>query len=171
MDSKAAQSSNPWVYGSIAGHRALNDKVIQAVQNIWKTSQPEYLGPDPDCVPVLRFLEMNLERVNAAKSAEDLPEGSILANQMEYIVEVLKFEPSLQLKTRTTPVNQESFATRPTFTAKTPTKFEQAEYLASLQALMQDGIVEMNAAQKKNPVSFAITQSRVSSIYLQLLVS
>ena len=55
---------------------------------------------------------MNLERVNEEKSEElGLPVGSILLNQMEYIIEVLmKFEPSLQLKTRTTPGNQESFA-------------------------------------------------------------
>ena len=68
---------------------------------------------------------------------------------MEYIIEVLmKFEPSLQLKTRTTPGNQESFATRPT--TSNPTEEERAEYLASLQALMQDEIVEIDAAQKKN---------------------
>ena len=82
----------------IAGPRSLND-----------------LGPDPDCVPVLHFfLGMNLERVDADRSAElELPVGTILLNQMEYIIEVLmKFEPSLQLKVRTTPGNQESFATR-----------------------------------------------------------
>ena len=63
--------------------------VIEAVKNIWKTSQPEHLGPDPDCVPVLRFLGMNLERVNAERSAElELPMASILVNLMEYIVEV-----------------------------------------------------------------------------------
>ena len=68
----------------IAGHRALNDRVIEAMKNIWKTSQPEHLGPDPDCVPVLRFLGMNLERVDAERSAElELPEGSILVNQMD----------------------------------------------------------------------------------------
>ena len=47
----------------IAGHRSkLNDKLIEAVKEIWKTSTPEHLGPDPDCVPVLRFLGMSLER-------------------------------------------------------------------------------------------------------------
>ena len=98
------------------------------------------------------ILRLNLERVNAARSAElELPEGSILVNQMEYIVEVLmKFEPSLQLKTRTTPGNQESFATKPTFTAKTPSESEQAEYPASLQALMQDEIVEIRAECHKS---------------------
>ena len=35
----------------IAGHRSLSDTVIKAVQNVWKTSHPEHLGPDPDCVP------------------------------------------------------------------------------------------------------------------------
>ena len=74
----------------IAGPRSLNDSLITAVQGVWKTSQPEHLGPDPDCVPVLRFLGMNLERVDAERSAElDLPVGSILLNQMEYIIEVL----------------------------------------------------------------------------------
>ena len=134
----------------IAGHHTLNDKVIEAVKNIWKTSQPEHLGPDPDCVPVLQFLGMNSERVDAERSAElELPEGSILVNQMEYIVEVLmKFEPSLQLKTQTTPGSQESFVAKPTFTAQTPTDSEQAEHLASLQALVQEESVEINAAQK-----------------------
>ena len=135
-----------------AGHCTLNDNVIEAAKTIWKTSQPEPLGPDPDCAPALRFLGVSLERVNAERSAElELPEGLNLVNQMEYIVEVLmKFGPS-QLKTRTTPGNQESFATRPTLTTKTSTDSEQAEYLASLQALMQEEIVEIDAAQKKNP--------------------
>ena len=43
---------------------SLNDSMIRAVQNMWKTSAPEHLGPDSDCVPILRFLGMNLERVN-----------------------------------------------------------------------------------------------------------
>ena len=82
----------------IAGPRSLNDSMIRAVQEVWKTSAPEHLGPDTDCVPVLRFLGMNLERVNAEKSEElGLPVGSVLLNQMEYIIEALmKFEPSLQ---------------------------------------------------------------------------
>ena len=76
---------------------ALSTTVIKAIQTVWKTSQPEHLGPD--CVPVLRFLGMNLERVDAERSTElNLPMGSILLNQMEYIVEVLmKFEPIPQL--------------------------------------------------------------------------
>ena len=86
------------------------------MKNIWKTSQPEHLGPDPN---FLRFLGMNLERVNAKGSADlSLPDCSILVNRIDYVVEVLmKFEPSLQLKTRT-PGNQESFVTKPIFTAK-----------------------------------------------------
>ena len=97
---------------SIAGPRSLNDSMIHAVREVWKTSAPEHLGPDPDCVPVLRFLGMNLEPVNEEKSEElGLPVGSVLLSQMEYVIEVLmKFEPSLQLKTRTTPGNQESFS-------------------------------------------------------------
>ena len=84
----------------IACHRSLNDTVIEAVQTVWKTSQPEHLGPDPDCVPVLRLRGMNLESVDAERSTElNLSVGSILLNQMEYISEVLmKFEPSLRLE-------------------------------------------------------------------------
>ena len=52
-----------------AGPQSLSDSLIKAVQNIWKTSTPEHLGPDPDCVPVLRFLGMNLERADAERSA------------------------------------------------------------------------------------------------------
>ena len=44
----------------------------------WKTSAPEHVGPDSDCVPILRFLGMNLERVNEERSEElNLPVGSI----------------------------------------------------------------------------------------------
>ena len=66
----------------IAGPRSLNDTVIEPVQHVWKTSQPEHVGPDPDCVPVLRFPGMNLERVDAERSTElNLPVGSILLGQ------------------------------------------------------------------------------------------
>ena len=134
----------------IAGHCSLNDTVIEAVQNVWKTSQPEHLGPDPDCVPILRYLGINLERVAAERSTElNLLVVSILLSQTEYIIEVLmKLEPSLQLKTRTTPDNQESFATRPTTSC--PTEEENAEYLASLQALVQEEIVEIDALEKQH---------------------
>ena len=108
------------------------------------------LGPNPDWVPALRFLGMNLERVDAERSTElNPPVGPILLNQMEYIIEVLmKFEPSLQLKTRTTLGNQESFATRPT--TSFPTNAEHAEYHEALQVLAQDEIVEIDALEKKN---------------------
>ena len=133
----------------IAGPRPLTDTVVKAVQNAWKTSQPEHLGPDPDCVPILRFLGMNLERVGAERSKElSLPVGSILLNPMEFIEVLMKFEPSLQLKTQTTPGNQESFATRPT--TAIPTDEDYAEHLTSLQALVQEEIVEIDALEKKN---------------------
>ena len=134
----------------IAGPRSFNDTLITAVQGVWKTIQTEHLGPDPDCVPVLRFLGMNLERVDAAWSEElSLPVGSILLNRMEYMIEVLmKLEPSLQLKTRTTAGNQESFATR--HATSTSTDAEYAEYVKSLQVLVQDEIIEADAVEKKN---------------------
>ena len=93
---------------------------------------------------------MNLERVDAARREElNLPVGSILLNQMEYIIEVLmKFEPSLQLKVRTAPGNQESFATRPT--TSDPTEAEYVEYMTSLHALLPNEIVEIDAVEKKN---------------------
>ena len=128
MDNSAASTSDLRQYVGvyvddllIAGPRSLNDTVIKAIHNVWKTTQPEHLGPDSDCVPILRFLGMNPERVDAERSTElNLPVGSILLSQMEYIFEVLmKLEPSLQLKTRTTPGNQESFAARPTTSSLT----------------------------------------------------
>ena len=78
---------------------------------------------------------MNLERVDADRSIElELPMGTILLNQMEYIIEVLmKFEPSLQLKVRTTPGNQESFVTKNATLQSTDEAI--CEYLQSLQAL------------------------------------
>ena len=94
---------------------------------------------------------MNLERVNAAKSEElGLPVGTILLNQREYIVEVLmKFEPSLQLKVRTTPGNQESFATKQATLLSTDEAIQ--EYLQSLQALVQDEIIEADRVKKVSP--------------------
>ena len=93
---------------------------------------------------------MNLERVDAERSAElELPVRSILLNQMEYIIEVLmKFEPSLQLKVRTTPGNQEFFATK-NVTFQSTDEAAQ-EYLQSHQALMQDEIIEADKVKKEN---------------------
>ena len=134
----------------IAGPRSLNDSLIKAVQGIWKTSAPEHLGPDPDCVPILRFLGMNLERVNEERSEElDMPVGSILLSQMEYVLDVLmKFEPSLQLKTRTTPGNQESFVS-----PSSQMSHDQAvaEHLESLHALIADDVIDAEAAVKASP--------------------
>ena len=124
--------------------------MIRAVQDVWKTSSLEHLGPDPDCVPILRFLGRNLERVNEEKSEElSLPVGSILLSQMEYVIEVLmKFEPSLQLKTRTTPGNQESFVR-----TSTHTDDDQGihEYMQSLQTLAADNLVEADKVKTTSP--------------------
>ena len=137
----------------IAGHRSLNDSLIKAVQQVWKTSTPEHLGPDPDCVPVLRFLGMNLERVDVDRSVElELPVGTILLNQMKYVIEVLmKFEPSLQLKVRTTPGNQESFAIKNVTLLSTDEAIQ--EYLQSLQVLVQNEIIEADKVKKVSPGS------------------
>ena len=133
----------------IAGPRSLNDSMIRSVQEVWKTSAPEHLGPDPDCVPILRFLGMNLERVDEERSEElSLPVGSILLSQMEYVIEVLmKFEPSLQLKTRATPGNQESFS------PSTSKSHDQAvaEHLESLNALIADDVIDADTAAKSSP--------------------
>ena len=69
---------------------------------------------------------------------------------MEYVIEVLmKFEPSLQLKVRTTPGNQESFATKNMTCPSTDEAIQ--EYLQSLQALVQDEIIETDKIKKENP--------------------
>ena len=81
----------------IAGPCALNEALIKVVQEIWKNSTPEHVGPDADSVPVLRFWGVSLERV----------EPYLSINFIWYIVEVLmKFESSLQLKSRTAPPHQ-----------------------------------------------------------------
>ena len=94
---------------------------------------------------------MNLERVDAERSDElGLPEGTILLNQMEYIIEVLmKFEPRLQVKTRTTPGNQESFAS----TKATHLSTDEAiqEYIQSLQALAHEDIIEADKVKTTSP--------------------
>ena len=86
-----------------------------------------------------------------------------LVNQMEYIVDVLmKFEPSLQLKTRTTPGNQGSFAAKPKSVPKQPAAEEQAEYLDALHALIQDDIVEIDAAQKSPKLHYNSEQNVIT---------
>ena len=149
----------------IAGPGPFNDSLIKAVQKVWKTSTPEHLGRDPDCVPVLRFLGMNLERVAVDRSVElELPVGTILLNQMEYIIEVLmKFEPSLQLKVRTTPGNQESFATKNATLLSTDEAIQ--EYLQSLQVLVEDEIIEPDKVKKVSPkLHYNLDQVRGLSI-------
>ena len=93
---------------------------------------------------------MNLERVNEERSEElNLPVGSILLSQMEYVIEVLmKFEPSLQLKTRTTPGNQESLAST---TAHVDDEQAVQEYLQPLQALAVHDLVEVDKVKTSSP--------------------
>ena len=93
---------------------------------------------------------MNLEQVNEERSEElNMPMGSILLSQMEYVIEVLmKFEPSLQLKTRTTPGNQESFVSTP---AHLSDDRAVQEYLQSLQALAVEDIIEADKVKTTSP--------------------
>ena len=94
---------------------------------------------------------MNLERVNEERSEQlGLPVGSVLLNQMEYVIEVLmKFEPSLQLKTRTTPGNQESFVSGQAHHVSNEHAFQ--EYVASLQALADADIIEADKVKTSSP--------------------
>ena len=61
----------------------------------------------------------------------------------------MKFEPSLQLKVRTTPGKQEAFATKNVTFISTDAAIQ--EYDQSLQALMQDEIIEVDKVKKENP--------------------
>ena len=93
---------------------------------------------------------MNLERINEERSEElDLPVGSILLSQMEYVIEVLmKFEPSLQLKTRTTPGNQESFVST---SAQMSDDQAVKEHLESLHALAADDVLDADKVKTASP--------------------
>ena len=77
-----------------------------------------------------------------------MPVGSILLSQMEYILDVLlTFEPSLQLKTRTTPGNQESFSPSSSMSHDQAV----AEHLESLNALIADDVIDADKALKTSP--------------------
>ena len=53
------------------------------LQQIWKTSAPEPLGPVPDSVPVLHFLGMTLVHMDAIWSNESpLAIGTVVLNQL-----------------------------------------------------------------------------------------
>ena len=58
---------------------------------------------------------------------------------------LMKFEPSLQFKTRTTPRNQESFA------SKQAHHGASQEYIESLQALADDDIIEADKVKTTSP--------------------
>ena len=76
--------------------------------------------------------------------------GSVLLNQMEYAIEVLmKFDPSFQLKTRTIPWSQASFASKQAHHVSS----EQAlqKYVESFQALANEDIIEANKLKMTNP--------------------
>ena len=67
----------------------------------------------------------------------------------------MKFEPSLQLKVRTTPGNQESFATKNVTFPSTDEAIQ--EYLQSLQALVQDEIIEADKVFIATPINLQST--------------
>ena len=66
----------------------------------------------------------------------------------------MQFEPSLQLKTRTTPGNQASFATRAKSTSRPATAEEHAAYPEALHTLFLDDIVEIDVVQKTPNVHY-----------------
>ena len=77
-----------------------------------------------------------------------MPVGCILLSQMEYILDVLlKFEPSLQLKTRKTPGNQESCSPSSSMSHDQAV----AEHLESLNALIADDVIDADKAAKTSP--------------------
>ena len=107
---------------------------------------------------------MNFERVNEERTEElNLPVGSILLSQMEYVIEVLmKFEPSLQLKTCTTPGNQESFART---LAHVDDEQAVQECLQSLQALAVHDLIEVDKAKTSSPKKSTIILIKLLSIF------
>ena len=71
---------------------------------------------------------------------------------MEYVIEVLmKFEPSLQLKTRTTPGNQESFTSIPAHGGDDQAVHEYLQYLQSIQDLAVQDLIEADKAKTSSP--------------------
>ena len=141
------------------------------MKNIWTTSQPEHLGRlDPDCVPVLRFLGMSLERINAERSVElSLPEGSILVKQMEYIVEALmKFEPISskleQHRVTKNPLRQSPPS--PPRLLPNPNKQNTLHHFK-----LSCKTRSLRSMPPRRTPSFTTTQSRMSSIFLQSLVA
>ena len=84
---------------------------------------------------------------------------------MEYITEVLmKFEPSLQLKVRTTPGNQESFPSKQADHVSTDAAIH--ENIQALQALVQDQIIAADKV-KTVPVNLPAIVGCLNSIALR----
>ena len=49
----------------ICGQKSINDRLVQAIQKMWKTGAPGHVGPDAESDHSLRLLGVNLERANS----------------------------------------------------------------------------------------------------------
>ncbi len=68
-------------------------------------------GLDAPLSKTMKFLGINMQRVNRKEATKELPEGSILMSQQEYIMETLiRFTPSLNYRSRTNPGDPDSFS-------------------------------------------------------------
>eukprot|EP00971_Amphidinium_carterae_P095523 1890129-Amphidinium_carterae.1 len=113
-------SSDQWIKGKIVGRMGLhvddfimrgkkqvNQHTIAAIRKIWGTSEPEHVGPE-DQKGKLKFLGIMITRAEVTRG--DIPKGSWLLSQEEYILEVLsRYSRSLHYKSRKTPGQPETF--------------------------------------------------------------
>eukprot|EP00971_Amphidinium_carterae_P351947 6492352-Amphidinium_carterae.1 len=84
---------------------------LQWLQTQWTTSEPEYLSADSEkSVEELSFIGLTIERVNQENASEELPEGTFLLHQHDYVFSTLeKFSSSLTIAPKPAPGVAESF--------------------------------------------------------------
>ena len=130
---------------------------------------------DPDCVPVLRFLGRNLERVNKSRSQElELQSWSSIGIHRRGPDKV-RTQSATEGRTipgnrKSHPANQESFATLPGFLIKGHLLLrEQTAYWEALHELFFEDMVDSNDT-KFTPVMHYNSESQSNAINLLAIV-
>eukprot|EP00971_Amphidinium_carterae_P343101 6482671-Amphidinium_carterae.1 len=127
------------------------------VRTKWTTGQLEQASANKP--GLIRFLGLNLDVVTVKNATKELPAGTVIINQLEYVAEVLaKFDEQFMLKSRNSAGDAETFGM-----TQQSTQQMQADYAAStkkgLNLAAVEGSLNWVALRSRPDISWAVSRA------------
>eukprot|EP00971_Amphidinium_carterae_P041633 817723-Amphidinium_carterae.1 len=127
------------------------------IRTKWTTGQMEQASAEKP--GLIRFLGLNLEVVTVKNATRELPAGTVIINQLEYVAEVLaKLDDQFMLKSRNSAGDAETFGM-----TQQSTQQMQADYAAStkkgLNLAAVAGSLNWVALRSRPDISWAVSRA------------